>query len=81
MSTWQLWRRDSPSLHLDTPIFFASHRNGPEDTTNMSDMLLYRAEDVESHPELGFTPADLIFIALMSGGDYSVSGALLVARR
>jgi holliday junction resolvase YEN1 len=44
-------------------------------------MLLYRAEDVESHPELGFTPADLIFIALMSGGDYSVSGALLVARR
>lgn len=38
-----------------------------------SDMILYRAEDVELHPDLGFNPADLIFIALASGGDYSVS--------
>lgn len=48
-------------------------RGGPDDAACRSDMLLYRADDVASHPLLGLTAADLIFIALTSGGDYSVS--------
>lgn len=49
------------------------NRSGPEDSTKQTDLLFYRAEDVAAHPDLGFTTADLIFMALLSGGDYSVS--------
>jgi len=50
------------------------NRNGPEDSTKQTDLLLYHAEDVAAHPDLGFTTEDLIFVALLSGGNYSVSG-------
>ncbi|KIM87276.1 hypothetical protein PILCRDRAFT_270457 [Piloderma croceum F 1598] len=51
-----------------------ARENGPEDSTKQTDLLLYHAEDVAAHPDLGFTAEDLIFVALLSGGDYSVSG-------
>ncbi|KIM86490.1 hypothetical protein PILCRDRAFT_816437 [Piloderma croceum F 1598] len=38
--------------------------------TQYSDLILYRRTDVENHPALGFTSGDLIFIAIMSSGDY-----------
>lgn len=49
-----------------------SFRRGVEDATNQSDAILYRAEDIESHSDLGFNLADFIFITLVAGGDYSV---------
>jgi hypothetical protein len=49
-------------------------RRGVDDdfSTHESDAILYKAEDIESHPQLGFTSADFAFIALICGGDYSV---------
>ena len=41
-------------------------------STHESDAILYKAEDIELHPQLGFTSADFVFIALICGGDYSV---------
>jgi hypothetical protein len=73
------WPESEPTILR----FFANHfalsnssrynRSGPEDLTNQTDLLFYRAEDVAAHPDLGFTTDDFIFMALLSGGDYSVS--------
>jgi hypothetical protein len=41
-------------------------------STHESNAILYKAEDIESHPQLGFTPADFAFITLICGGDYPV---------
>jgi holliday junction resolvase YEN1 len=51
-------------------------RRGIEDATHRFDMLLYDRGHIESHLQLGLTPADLAFVALLSGGDYSVSWML-----
>jgi len=48
-----------------------ARESGPEDATKQTDLLYYCAEDVVAHPDLGFTTEDLIFMALLSGGDYS----------
>jgi Holliday junction resolvase YEN1 len=49
-------------------------RRGVDDdsSTRESDAILYKAEDIESHPQLGFTSADFVFIALICGSAYSV---------
>ena len=52
---------------------FIATSHGMDDSMHKSDMILYCAKDVESHPDFGFNTADLIFIALASSGDYSVS--------
>jgi hypothetical protein len=44
----------------------------PRDEKCETDMLLYHADKIASLPNLGFTPDDHIFMALLSGGDYSV---------
>src|SRR6202011_2490685 len=51
----------------------SKNRNGPDDETKQSDMLLYSANVIATHPDLGFLPNDFIFMVLLSGGDYSVS--------
>ena len=48
-----------------------SNSSGPEDKTKRSDMLLYHANDIAR--QLGFTSDDFVFMALLAGGDYSVS--------
>lgn len=54
------------------------HRSGPQDDQNKlqndSDLTLYDASDIKSSTALRFTSSDLIFIALLTGGDYNVRG-------
>ncbi|KIM72705.1 hypothetical protein PILCRDRAFT_81659, partial [Piloderma croceum F 1598] len=57
---------------LDTMVFGAWSEHRSEDSSHQSDIILYHTEDIESNPDLGFNTADLIFIALMSSGGYSV---------
>lgn len=38
--------------------------------------MMYRMTDITSHPTLQLQPPDLLLIALLAGGDYSVSEAL-----
>lgn len=33
-------------------------------------VMVYRAEDIRSHPEIGLTKGGMILIALLAGGDY-----------
>ncbi|KIM77468.1 hypothetical protein PILCRDRAFT_76654, partial [Piloderma croceum F 1598] len=59
---------DSDSMLFGTLL--VARECGKEHSQNFN-MTLYYSINVETHPVLGFTPEDLIFIAIMSGGDYS----------
>lgn len=56
-------------------LFFLQ-RNTEE--SGQETVTMYRMADIASHPALRLQSSDLLLIALLAGGDYSVSNVLLI---
>ncbi|KAF8889753.1 hypothetical protein CPB84DRAFT_1683821, partial [Gymnopilus junonius] len=54
----------------DTIIFGARTILCDSDVSNDEQVIIYRVYDIENHPGLMLTHADLVLIALLAGGDY-----------
>jgi hypothetical protein len=44
----------------------------PADDGKDGRVVVYKAEDIGTHPSIKLGPADLLLIALLAGGDYLV---------
>ncbi|KZO91641.1 hypothetical protein CALVIDRAFT_505443 [Calocera viscosa TUFC12733] len=51
-------------------------KTGQGDKDDGQHVIIYRANDIESHPDIGLKRGDLILIGLLSGGDYNTSGLM-----
>jgi Holliday junction resolvase YEN1 len=48
------------------------YNSPPADDGKDGRVVVYRAEDIRTHPSIKLGPADLLLVALLAGGDYSV---------
>ncbi|EJU00525.1 PIN domain-like protein, partial [Dacryopinax primogenitus] len=51
-------------------------KTGQEEKDDGQHVVIYRAADIESHPDVGLRRGGLILIGLMSGGDYNTTGLM-----
>ncbi|KZT59548.1 hypothetical protein CALCODRAFT_466702 [Calocera cornea HHB12733] len=51
-------------------------KTGQDGKDDGQHVIIYRASDLESHPDIGLRRGGLILIGLLSGGDYNTSGLM-----
>lgn len=55
-----------------------SHDSSLPDDRDKMEGTVYTSFNIENHDELGLTHNDLLFVALLAGGDYAVCDSFLM---